>query len=53
MNQPEEYSAVSAVNMVPYLQDLLEDVSPTVNSGAVENNISAGEVDCHQSTEKG
>ncbi|KAE8293871.1 Trafficking protein particle complex subunit 8 Protein TRS85-like protein [Larimichthys crocea] len=33
-------------------QDLLEDVSPTVNSGAVENNISAGEVDCHQSTEK-
>ncbi|XP_044054925.1 trafficking protein particle complex subunit 8 isoform X2 [Siniperca chuatsi] len=32
-------------------QDILDDVAPVVNS-AVENNISAAEVDCHHSTEK-
>lgn len=34
----------------PLLQDMLDDVAPTA---AVENNISAAEVDCHHSTEKG
>lgn len=34
------------------MQDLLDDVAPTVNSAAVENNISAAEVDSIHSTEK-
>uniref|UniRef100_UPI0037E7F677 trafficking protein particle complex subunit 8 isoform X2 n=1 Tax=Semicossyphus pulcher TaxID=241346 RepID=UPI0037E7F677 len=33
-------------------QDTLEDVAPTVNSVAYENNISTAEVDSHHSTDK-
>ncbi|XP_049910799.1 trafficking protein particle complex subunit 8 isoform X2 [Epinephelus moara] len=34
-------------------QETLDDVAAAVNSAAVENNISAAEVDCQHSTEKG
>ncbi|XP_023146621.1 trafficking protein particle complex subunit 8 isoform X2 [Amphiprion ocellaris] len=33
-------------------QDTFDDLAPTVNSAAVENNMSAADVDCDYSTEK-
>nr|XP_020476529.1 trafficking protein particle complex subunit 8 [Monopterus albus] len=33
-------------------QDIIDDLAPTVNSAAIENNISAVELDCHRTTEK-
>lgn len=35
------------------LQDMLDDLAPALNSSAVENNVSAAEVDSHRLTEKG
>lgn len=44
---------MTLLTLLPLLQDIFNDVTPTMNSDAVENSISAAEVDCQHSAEKG
>ncbi|XP_073332203.1 trafficking protein particle complex subunit 8 [Pagrus major] len=48
---PDPWSQYLHRNIL-HTQDTLEDMTPAVNSAAVENSISAAEVDCHYSTDK-
>ncbi|XP_030289598.1 trafficking protein particle complex subunit 8 [Sparus aurata] len=48
---PDPWSQYLQRNIL-HTQDTLGDVTHTVNSSAVENNISAAEVDSHHSTDK-
>ena len=38
---------------LPLLQDMLDDLAPTLKSSVVENDVSAAELDCHHLTKKG